>query len=322
LISAAHREAGARLDRSAEKRECEGIRCGTREGGWVARGNDLDAHVFVLGYSPPERPGNSSACSAKYSTRHSAIIRGASSRRVPAAVVPVLPQPFFGVSPLLALAAGEGISMEQMAGKITALRYQKKNPDRVSVYLDGKFAFGLPAIVAARLKRGQFLSDAEVEALQAEGEEDKAYNRALNYLSYRPRSRREIDRYLQERGVPQEQIDAVVGRLERVGFLDDEAFARFWVENRERFRPRGLHALRYELRVKGVSGEIIDRVLETVDAAESAYRSAEKKARQLRSLDQQTFYRKMIGFLSRRGFAYEVAREATDRYWDELADGE
>ncbi len=209
-----------------------------------------------------------------------------------------------------------------MAGKITALKYQKKNPDRVSVYLDGRFAFGLPAIVAARLKPGQSLSDAEIEALQAEGEEDKAYNRALNYLSYRPRSRHEIDTYLQKRGVLQEQIEGVVARLERAGLLDDEAFARFWVENRERFRPRGLRALRYELRIKGVSGEIIDRTLETVDAAESAYRSAEKKARQLRHLDRQTFYRKMIAFLSRRGFAYEVAREATDRYWAELAAGE
>lgn len=209
-----------------------------------------------------------------------------------------------------------------MAGKITALKYQKKNPDRVSVYLDGRFAFGLPAIVASRLKRGQALSDAEIEALQAEGEADKAYNSALNYLSYRPRSRYEIHTYLQKRGLPQEQIDGVADRLERAGLLDDEAFARFWVENRERFRPRGLRALRYELRIKGVSGEIIDRALDTVDPAESAYRSAEKKARRLRNLDRQTFYRKMIAFLSRRGFAYDVAREATDRYWADLAGGE
>lgn len=209
-----------------------------------------------------------------------------------------------------------------MAGKITALKYQKKNPERVSVYLDGRFAFGLPAIVAAKLKPEQLLSDTEIEALQAEGDQEKAYNRALDYLSYRPRSCKEIDLYLQKRGLPEGQIEVVIERLERAGLLDDEAFARFWVENRERFRPRGLRALRYELRIKGVSGEIIDRALESVDAQESAYRSAERKARQLRDADRQTFYRKMIDFLSRRGFAYEVAREATDRRWAELADGE
>jgi len=209
--------------------------------------------------------------------------------------------------------------MEDMAGEITGLKYQKKNPDRVSVYLDGRFAFGLPAILAARLKPGQVLSDAEVDALQAEGEQEKAYNHALNYLSYRPRSRWEIDLYLQKRGLGEGQIEAVIGRLERAGLLDDEAFASFWVENRERFRPRGLRALRYELRNKGVSDEIIDLALESVDVQESAYRSAGKKARQLSNQDQLTFYRKMIDFLSRRGFAYEVAREVTDRYWGELA---
>lgn len=209
-----------------------------------------------------------------------------------------------------------------MAGKITALKYQKKNPDRVSVYLDGRFAFGLPAILAAKLKPGQCLSDAEVDALQAEGGQEQAYNRALNYLSYRPRSRKEIDTYLQKREVPQDQIEDVVSRLERAGLVDDEEFARFWVENRERFRPRGLRALRYELWQKGVSQEIIDRALESVDVEGSAYRSAGKKARQLRSLDRQTFYRKMIAFLSRRGFDYEVAREATDRCWAELTAGE
>jgi regulatory protein len=207
---------------------------------------------------------------------------------------------------------------EDMAGEITALKYQKKNPDRVSVYLDGRFAFGLPAIVAARLKPGQVLSEAQVEALQAEGNQEKEYNRTLDYLSYRPRSRREIELYLQKRGAGQDQIEAIITRLERAGLLDDQAFAQFWVENRERFRPRGLRALRYELRNKGVSDEIIDLALEGVDAPESAYRSAAKKVRQLRDRDRRTFYRKMIEFLSRRGFAYEVAREVADRYWSEL----
>jgi regulatory protein len=212
--------------------------------------------------------------------------------------------------------------MEHMAGKITGLKYQKKNPNRVSVYLDGQFAFGLPAILAAKLKPDQFLTDAEIEALQSEGDTEQAYNRALDYLGYRPRSRREIDSYLQNRDVPQVQIEAVIGRLEHAGLLDDEAFARFWVENRERFRPRGRRALRYELRSKGVSEEIIERALESVDAPDSAYRSAGRKARQLSNLDRPTFYRKMIAFLSRRGFAYEVAREVTDRYWAELGEGQ
>jgi regulatory protein len=205
-----------------------------------------------------------------------------------------------------------------MTGKITALKYQKKNLDRVNVYLDGRFAFGLSAILAASLKLGQFLSEPEVESLREQDAAEVAYNRALNYLSYRPRSRAEISTYLQRRGESDSQIEAVTSRLERAGLLDDEAFARFWVENRERFRPRGLRALRYELRSKGISDEIIDRLLATVDVSAGAYEAASRKARQLIHLERQTFHRKLVEYLARRGFEYEVAQEVAVRCWTEL----
>lgn len=206
-----------------------------------------------------------------------------------------------------------------MAGKITKLEFQKKNPDRASVFLDGRFAFGLPAIIAARLKQGQFLSDVEIQSLQAEDTIETTYGRALNYLSYRPRSRAEMDRYLQKRDLPEDQVEAIAERLERAGLLDDEAFARFWVENRERNQPKGLRALRYELRVKGISNETIERVLVSVDVPDSAYRSVARKAQQLAHLDQQAFTKKIIEYLARRGFDYEVARETAGRHWAELA---
>jgi regulatory protein len=209
-----------------------------------------------------------------------------------------------------------------MAGTITTLEYQKKNRDRVSVHLDGQFAFGLPAIVAARLRTGQYLSDAEVKALEEEGAIETAYNRVLNYLSYRPRSRAEVVTYLQRRDVPERQIEGVASRLEGTGLLDDEAFAQFWVENRERFRPRGKRALRYELRSKGIGDEVIDQVLASVDVSAGAYRAARKKARQLGRLDRVTFERKLVDYLIRRGFGYEVAHEAAERHWIELAAGE
>lgn len=205
-----------------------------------------------------------------------------------------------------------------MAGKVTALKYQKKNRNRVSVYLDGRFAFGLPDIVAAQLKTGQQLSDADIERLQREGSAEAAYSRSLDYLSYRPRSRAEVQTYLEKRGYSEDEIEEVTARLERAGLLDDEAFAHYWVENREQFRPRGLRALRYELRNKGVSDRIIERAVAEVDVSDSAYRSARKKARQLGDADQQTFCRKLVEYLARRGFDYEVAREVTDRHWAEL----
>ena len=205
-----------------------------------------------------------------------------------------------------------------MAGRITALKYQKRNRNRVSVYLDDRFAFGLPAVVAASLRTGQHLSDAEVEALQEQGNVEAAYSRVLDYLSYRPRSQAEVVTYLQKRDLSDAQIEAVTARLKRAGLVDDEEFARFWIENREQFRPRGPRALRYELRSKGIGDDVIDQALAGIDVSESAYRAAGKKLRQWNHLDRKTFDRKMVEYLARRGFDYEVAREVARRHWTEL----
>jgi len=205
-----------------------------------------------------------------------------------------------------------------LSGRITALKYQKRDRERVSVYLNGRFAFGVPEIVAAGLKVGQLLSDAQVTELTERGDTEQAYNAALGYLSYRPRSRAELVTYLRRHGATDDQVEAIVQRLEQAGLSGDEAFARFWVENRERFRPRGPAALRHELRAKGVESAAIASALETLDSADGAYRAAARKAQQLRDLDKTTFFRRLVEFLARRGFEYEVAKETAERHWREL----
>jgi regulatory protein len=207
-----------------------------------------------------------------------------------------------------------------LSGRITALKYQVRDRERVSVYLDGHFAFGVPELVAAGLKVGQVLSDDQVKELTERGDTEQAYNSALSYLSYRPRSRAELVTYLRRHGAGDDQVEAVVQRLEQAGLSGDEAFASFWVENRERFRPRGPAALRHELRAKGVESEAIAAALETLDIADGAYRAADRKARQLRGVDRVTFFRKLGEFLARRGFTYEVAKETAERYWRELTE--
>ena len=112
-----------------------------------------------------------------------------------------------------------------MAGTITALRFQKRNKDRVNIYLDGQFAFGLAAIEAAHLKVGQTLSDDEIIKLRMRDDIERAYGRALDYLSYRPRSESEVCRRLREKDVADQVVAVVIGRLKRAGLVDDRAFA-------------------------------------------------------------------------------------------------
>jgi len=193
-----------------------------------------------------------------------------------------------------------------MGGRITALKVQKRNRDRVNVYLDGRFAFGLAAIEAAHLRVGQVLSDEEIARLKGRDRVERGVQRAMGLLSYRPRSEAEIRRRLREKGYDEAEITEVVERLRRVELLDDEAFARYWVENRFQFNPRGVVALRQELRQKGVDDAVIEEVLAEYDEEAAAARAAERVVRRLHGLDTATFRRRLVDSLRRRGFSYTL----------------
>ena len=205
-----------------------------------------------------------------------------------------------------------------MAGRITALEIQKHNKERVNVFLDGQFALGVTVLVAATLRKGQYLDDTEIERLKQGDERNKAYAHAIRFLGFRARSQAEMVRYLRDKGYSAEVVDEIVGRLVNEQYLDDEAFARFWLEDRERFRPRGQQALRYELRQKGIADEVIDTALADLDEDELAWKAVERKLSLWKNLAEQDLKKKIVGFLSRRGFSYETANEVFNRAWSSL----
>jgi regulatory protein len=206
-----------------------------------------------------------------------------------------------------------------MTKKITSLKIQQKNHQRVNVYLDGEFAFGLSRIIAAWLYVGQELSDEKIAQLQEEDSSEKAYQRALHFLSFRPRSTTEVQKYLLEHQVQEEKIETVVERLKNIGLLDDNRFAETWVENRSEFRPRSRRALAYELRMHGLDDQVIQETLENINTDEEtfAYQAALKKSRNLKNLEWQEFRKKLSGFLARRGFGYDTIQPVVKRIWDE-----
>jgi regulatory protein len=206
-----------------------------------------------------------------------------------------------------------------LAGRVTSLEPQARDPERVNLYLDGRFAFGLSAAVAAeaRLRVGVVLSAADVAALLRQEASEAALQQSLLLLSYRPRSEQEIRRALQQKGHAGETADAVVARLRDLHYLDDEAFAVTWVENRQRFRPRGGRLLRAELRQKGVDAETAEQAIADAGGDEHALALAagEKRAAGLEGVDYAEFGRKVGGFLSRRGFTPDVVWEVVRELW-------
>jgi regulatory protein len=208
--------------------------------------------------------------------------------------------------------------MTEPAPKITGLKVQKKNTQRVNVYLDGEFAFGLRRIVAAWLQIGQELSEEKIAQLKADDAREEAYQRALRALDTRPRSVAEVRQKLLEHDIPEDLAEGVLERLKASGFLNDERFAQTWIENRSEFRPRGRRALVYELRQRGVDAEAIEASLEDLDEASLALQAAHKQARKLQGLEWPEFRLKLTGFLARRGFNYEDAVAAVSQVWANL----
>jgi regulatory protein len=205
-----------------------------------------------------------------------------------------------------------------MEYKVTSLKQQNRNPNRVNVYLDGEYAFGLARIVAAWLQIDQLINDEKIDQLKNQDEVEVGVQKSLLLLGYRARSENEIRKKLTEIGLSQLSLDKVIDRLRGAGYVQDEQFAREWVENRSEFRPRSKRLLAIELRQKGVSEEIIQDTLSNVDDEETlAYQAAIKRLRRLEDLDWDEFRKKLTDYLGRRGFNYSTISLVVHRVWSE-----
>jgi regulatory protein len=200
---------------------------------------------------------------------------------------------------------------------ITALEGQRRRKDRVNLYLDGEFAFGLARSLAMSLEVGQELAPEEIQRLQAHEEAEEAYKRAVKLISRRPRSEWELRRYFDRREVSDLAQDVVIQRLKKNELVDDLAFAKLWIENRNTFRPRGAFALRMELKRKGVADEIIRKALAGFDDQQAARLAAQKGARKWKDSSEREFKRRLGGYLKRRGFQYGVIFEVVAEAWNE-----
>ena len=213
--------------------------------------------------------------------------------------------------------------------KITALEPQVTNPERINVFVDGRFLLGVNASVVFQmgLELEQELQPVQLEELRSEAALQQAVDRAYNYLSYRPHSREEVRRYLRRKETPPETIEAALARLDRLDLINDHSFASFWVESREQFSPRGARALKNELRMKGVEREVVEEMIDDEKDEERALRAGRKKALSLvriPGMDFATFRARLGSFLQRRGFGYDVSTRTIRALWKELRedDGE
>ncbi|KPL85203.1 RecX family transcriptional regulator [Herpetosiphon geysericola] len=210
-------------------------------------------------------------------------------------------------------------------GTITQLELQQHDRERINLYIDSVFALGisLRTLEQQGLYKGKVLSESDWQAIAQAEEVDKAYNAALVFLAARPRSSQEIRTRLRKREFPDEHIELAIEKLAQIGLVNDEAFARFWVENRQQHRPRGARAIQAELSQKGVKRDLISEVLnELTDQDEEQERAFSVARAALRRYanepSKMAFSRKMAGMLQRRGFGFDTIKPVLDQLWQEL----
>lgn len=202
--------------------------------------------------------------------------------------------------------------------RITNIEPVRFHPERVRVELDGRRTLDMTRLVVeeAGLQPGAFLDDLALDRLLERDTYQRTLDRAFHFLEARPRSEREVRSRLVRAGTPPELIERVFERLRALGLIDDTAFARFWIDNRERHSPRGARLLKAELRQKGVTGEVIAEELEEgVDEEGGARDVALRQARRFARLDYPQFRQKLWTYLARRGFEYEVIGSVVDEVW-------
>ena len=205
------------------------------------------------------------------------------------------------------------------SGTVTRLAGQKKNPQRVSVFIDGAFAFGVHVdlVVEFGLHKGKALTVEAQQRIVAADRVRAARAAAMAYLGYGPRTEREVRQKLIRSDFGEAVAEDTVARLRELGYLDDAAYAHSYVEARFRNRGYGPGRLRGDLLRRGVASALIDAALDDLieqeDVLEAARRHAEKRWPRLAAeTDSYKRRKKLSDYLVRRGFSYETARRVID----------
>jgi len=199
--------------------------------------------------------------------------------------------------------------IKAMSGEITRLVLQQKNKDRVSVFIDGEFAFGLykETVLQHGLRKGQTLTGSEITTLQTADGFLAARAYALRLLNMRAQTSAGLRRKILGKGFPEDAVDRIVAQLEERGFLNDAQFARQFAEERLRTKKHGAARIRIDLQKKGIQREVIEMALQKVlkpdETLETARELAKKQWRKLRrEPDVQKQRRRLFDFLIRRGY--------------------
>jgi len=208
--------------------------------------------------------------------------------------------------------------------KITDLKQQVKDKSRISVYVDGKFSFGLTLAQVSDfgLKKGLEIGEDQIEIFKNEAEYGKEKSKAVNYCLLRERSTKELRDYLWRRSIkkniPKSFESRILQELAEKNIVDDERFTKLWVENRKKSGGISLKKLKLELMKKGISQDLIEKITKEVfgDGGERNEREEIQKVLAKKAKKYAGDKQKLMQYLAGQGFGYDLIKEATSETTD------
>ncbi|MDG5786233.1 recombination regulator RecX [Evansella sp. AB-P1] len=214
--------------------------------------------------------------------------------------------------------------------QISKISIAKRRKDRFHIYVDrgngDEYAVTVSedVLVKRQLSKGVELSEDDLDLIREEDNLDKAFQKVLNYLSYRMRSRKEIFQYLLDQEVQKEDAEQLIDRLKDLNLLDDQAFAEAFVRTKKNTQKKGPLLIEQELYEKGISQQQIDKaILEypEEEQLDNAIKAITKKQSSYKLEGQKQRKQKLYQFLVQRGFTSSIINKAIDELQQEDDDG-
>jgi regulatory protein len=202
--------------------------------------------------------------------------------------------------------------------KITKIEKQKKHKDRYNIFLDGEFAFGLyeDSLLKFGLRTNDELSDKEITEIKDYDGFIFGKTVAYSYLSYKQRSRKEVIQKLRKNKIPEEVIDKIISLLVEMKYINDESYAKLYLENKLSGKPMGNRLLRIKLQEKGIDRETTEKVIDENYDEEKELQSAEKLlekySEKVKGKNDFEKRKKCFNYLVSRGFDFELAGRVLD----------
>lgn len=209
--------------------------------------------------------------------------------------------------------------------KITKIEFQKNNKDRLNIYLDDSFAFGIDINIMIKysLSKNMELEEEFIDEILKAEEEINVYNYALSVLSRNAKSEKQLRDKMQEKGYDRQFIDSAIIRLKQQKYLDDERYSEMLISSKISISKYGKRKIKETLYERGINREIIDEKLSQISDEDELERACNLGAKKIRTLKEEDTLKKSIklsNYLINKGFEFSIVKKAVSILFDRSCD--